>query len=192
MSGRRSLLNRPLLLLATLATLVLAGAGPVSAATPPDIEQGQHGDVLWNDSSVTPPVTCRYKNSGPYKLYRLVARPPKVWWPDTDSAPNQHGKVTWQVRIQVATSPAGPWSTVYRGPRIKKTAYEGSYDTTKSAKWGTQVIDWNKPGPAKLYRVAYRVNWLTLGSVTHWVGYYKYGGTVPGSSVDYCYNRIAI
>ncbi|MFN8623447.1 MAG: hypothetical protein U0869_22135 [Chloroflexota bacterium] len=199
MSTRRSLLSRPLVLVAMLGALVLGGAAPVAASVPSEVVNGQHGEYVVDDFSATPLVTCRYAHpsTNVYKLDRFVARPPRVWWPDTTSTPNQHGTVSWQVRIQTATGPGGPWSVAYAGPKVKRTAYEGAYDNAKKAPFTAQTIPWSKPGNMKLWRIVYKIVWYNgngtfKGSVTHWIGYYKYGGKVSGASADYCENITAV
>lgn len=192
MSTTRSHRLRPLVILCALAVL-LVGAAPAAAA-PPEVVKGQHGHYLFNDFENAPLVNCRYSGTNPAKLDKFVVKRPLAWWSDLGPG-TQSGMVGWQIRIQAAATPSGPWTTVYTTTTVKKTAKEDSplYDPADAAAFTTRGIPWSQSG-TKVYRVASKVFWYFpggTGRVTHWMSWYKQTGTLGGPVADYCLNRLS-
>jgi hypothetical protein len=144
-----------------------------------DTETGQHGHYLFKDDSSTYGATCVYSGSGPYKLVQIVVKAPSLWWPDTNSGNNrEHGKVGWQLSVQISTPGAyGPWHTLYVNPGEVKTAYEDQppYDKADSANLATWTLNINgsyKHKPNAYARIVHEAFWYngdgsTMGTVTH-------------------------
>ena len=188
-------IRRSALILGAVAALMVTAVAPAAAA-PPDSTTGQIGHYVVPENEVNPTVNCRYDGS-PDTLDKFVAKPPKVWWPDTNSSNDtQRGTVGWRIRIQQATNPdTGPWSKTYQSSVIKKTAFEDQpfEDAADAAPFTTRSILWNRSG-AKSYRVIYVLYWYNgngtiNGSAKHWISYYKQTGDANGTFVGYCRNQ---
>src|SRR3954468_6820114 len=83
--------------------LAVAGAAvfATSGLTLADSESGQHGHYAFKDDASTGGATCVYSTAG--KLTEIVVKPPSLWWPDTDSGNNnEHGRVGWQLAVQIS------------------------------------------------------------------------------------------
>lgn len=191
-------LRRPWLALSTAAVLLLGSAVPAAA----DTTTGQVGHYRIDDLEGDEIVNCRYNDaSGTPKLDKFVAKPPKVWWPDTDSGnDNQSGTVGWRLVIQKTPNPdTGPWSTTYTSGWVKKTAKEDQpfQDAADAAPFTGRGIRWNRTGNNTVFRVIYVLRWYrpngtTLGTAKHTVRYYNITGDGNGDFIGGCSNKLLI
>jgi hypothetical protein len=188
--------RRSFLTLGAVLALTVAGALPAAAAT----TTGQVGHFAIGDVEGAEIVNCRYNDaSGTPKLDKFVAKPPKVWWPDTDSGnDNQQGKVGWRIVIQKTGNPdTGPWSTTYRSTWVKKTAREDQpfQDAADAAPFTARGILWNRTGNNTVFRVIYVLRWYrangtVMGTAKHTVVYYNITGDGNGDFIGGCSNKL--
>ena len=189
-------LRRPFLAMGAVLALTIAGAVPAAAGT----VTGQVGHYVISDVEGNEIVNCRYNDaSGTPKLDRIVARPPKVWWPDTNSSKDdQKGKVGWRIVIQKTGNPdTGPWTTTYTSTWVKKTAREDQpfQDPADAAPFTARGIPWSRSGNNTVFRVIYVLRWFkpngsTLGTAKHTVVYYNITGDGNGEFVGGCSNKL--
>ena len=189
-------IRRSFLTLGAVLALTIAGAVPAAA----DTTTGQVGHYFIDDNETNEIVNCRYNEvAGTPKLDKFVAKPPKVWWPDTDSGnDNQQGKVGWRILIQKTANPdTGPWSTTYTSSWVKKTAREDQpfQDAADAAPFTARGILWNRSGANTVFRVVYVLRWFkpngtTMGTVKHRVVYYNLTGDGSGTGVGGCANKL--
>ncbi len=177
------------------ALLAVAGAAlfATSGVAFADTETGQIGHYVFKDDATKYGATCVYSGSGPYKLTQIIVKAPWLWWPDTNSDNNrEHGKVGWQLSVQIAKAGAyGPWHTLYMAPTQVKTAHEDQppYDKADRARLPKMTLNINggyKHKPNAYARVAHDAFWYasngsTMGTVTHEQFYYKWQN-VPGQT----------
>jgi len=196
MVGLRRFSWRSVLSVGLASALTVFGTGIAAA----DSGHGQHGNYLFIDGDASHTgATCVY--TGPQtKLTSLIVKPPKVWWPDTDSSnERQHGTVGWRAIAQKATDPVnGPWTFVKRSPIQKKVAYEDQtapYGDSTKAPFTKATLSWSAPHSPLVYaRVVVKAFWYHHdGSVMGWqkhpVVYYHYKyGTINGTFTNECNN----
>jgi len=160
---------------------VLALGTPVSA----DSTTGQTGNYLFTDAMATPGAKCVYVDEGGTAyIHTFTVKPPKVWWPDTDSnSDTQHGKVGWRFTVE---QNQGSWVKVKQSSIQKATAYEDSqnpYGSSTKANFSKMSLNINAHNyPFGEFRVTvkafwYKANGSVLGTASHTVYWYKYGGT---------------
>lgn len=191
-------LRRPWLILAAAVAMLASSVAPALAA-PPEIVTGQHGHYLFNDSSEAPLANCKYSGSNPWKLVKIVAKPPPAWWSDLDSNKRDKGTIGLQIALQENNATADlTWKTVDKSPMVKKTAYEDKplYDTADAAPFGAVGINYAFKAD-RTYRIIYVLVWYwpngTKGKVKHWPGWYNFTGTAPkGTPADWCASRIKL
>jgi hypothetical protein len=170
---------------------VLALAAPVSA----DSTTGQTGNYLFTDSMSTPGVRCYYvEESGIAYIHQFTAKPPSLWWPDTNSSINtQHGKVGWRFIVQQNQS--GNWVQVKKSAIQKATAYEDSqnpYGAGTKAPLTKMSLTLNAHnfefGGFRVLVKAfwYRHNGSVMGTASHVVDWYKYAGTSTQTVEGFC------
>jgi hypothetical protein len=172
--------------------LALAGAALFATAgvAAADTESGQIGHYNFKDNQSKPNATCIYSGSSHYSLNQIVVKAPSVWWPDTNSSNNrEHGRVGWQISVQISLPGAyGPWKTLYMTEVDKKRAYEDQppYDKADKAplaQWTLNIPASNYNGKPNAYaRVVPMLFWYagdgsTMGSVTHDQTNYKWQNT---------------
>ena len=182
------------------ALVAIAGAAlfATSGVALADTESGQHGHYVFKDDPSTGGATCVYTGSGPYKLVQIVVKAPLLWWPDTNSSnKREHGKVGWQVSVQISTPGAyGPWHTLYSTIPQQKTAYEDqpAYDKADSPRLATWTLAINgsyKHKPNAYARIEheafwYNPDWSIMGTVTHEQLNYKWQNVSNGGSTGAC------
>ncbi len=180
---------------ALLLSVATAGSASAGSGYPADQENGQHGHYLFNDGSAHGGVICRYAGSSPsWTLTSMVVRPPKVWWPDTDSSNHtQHGRVGWRVVVQRYDYIDNIWTKAYASPTQKATAYEdqdGLYGAGTKAPFTKRTLT-NIPSGTPMLRVAVKVIWFradhtVLGWAKHWDRYYIRRWDQPDEPVHDC------
>lgn len=177
--------SRLITAVALASALTMALSGVVAAA---DIVVGQHGHYIFTDGNTTSTAgaNCRYymQNSSTWRIYRIVARPPSVWWMDTNSdITTQHGRVGWRVIILHKSMASSTWLVLKRSGVQFATAYEDQlnpYGSSTKAPFTRIAVDFN--GGA--YEVSHqfmariRVNWYRAdgsirGYAIHDVQYYN-------------------
>lgn len=188
--------RRSLLVMGAVLALTIAGALPAAAGT----STGYVGHFDIGDVEGAEIVNCRYDDaSGTPKLDKFVAKPPKVWWRNTDSGnDNEQGKVGWRIVIQKTGNPeTGPWSTTYRSTWVKKTAREDQpfHDAADAAQLTARGILWDRSGNNTVFRVIYRLRWYrpngtVLGSAKHTVVFYNITGDGNGDLIGGCANKL--
>ena len=160
---------------------VIALSSPVSA----DSTTGLTGHFLFTDSSGTPGAKCTYVIEQPSNLafiHKFTVKPPKGWWPDTNSSiNNQHGKVGWRFILEETTN-GTDWVTVKHSSVQKATAYEDSqnpYGSATKASFSKMALTINAHNyPYGEFRVTvtaywYKANGSQLGSASHTVEWYR-------------------
>lgn len=197
--------RRTLLMPAVLVCLILAGAAPATAYTPPgDKETGQHAHYDFVDYATTSHdgrIDCTYRSlsSGSLRLKSFRVRPPRAWWYDTNSdTTHEHGTVGWRFRIQQTTDPDDdPWTTIYSSSIQKRTAHEDhpGYSDGDKASFTTRSKSWSS-SKTVYFRIKVTVYWYrssgsVKGSVDHWYNLYdpSYGG---GPAFGYCRNKVPV
>lgn len=196
MVGRRRSASRAVLSLGLAATLAILGSGVAAA----DSAHGQTGNHLFIDGDATHTgATCVY--TGPQtKLTSLILKPPKVWWPNTNSAnERQHGTVGWRAIVQkTQDSVNGPWTVAKKSSVQKKVAYEDQtvpYGDSTKAPFTKKTLSWSAPQSPLIYvRVIVQALWYKAdGSVLGWqkhpIVWYHYAyGASSGTFTNQCNN----
>lgn len=176
---------------AVLMTIALSGVAAADSVT------GQHGNYIFVDghSQSTTGASCKYTDVGnfTYDIYKMVARAPQVWWPNTDSGnTTQHGRVGWKFSIYHKTPAALTWTLLKSSSVQKKTAYEDQlapYSLATKAPFtnlSLSITAGNFPATelfmARVKVLWYRPDGTVKGSVTHDVQEYKWmsGTTLQG------------
>jgi hypothetical protein len=201
----RQSINRFLAGTALAVAAILGTSGVVLAD---DVETGQHGHYSWHESDAgKEAVRCIYaQNGNVYTLRKILVRAPYLWWPDTSTTTNQHGRVAYRTWLRVdLDSSNGPWSQIKKSPLHYGTAYEDSpaYDLADEAslemhEWAFTASDYSGY-PNAYVTVRIKALWYTpggsvLGTVTRDISYYKprYGPTNWGLAVDACKIRFVM
>jgi hypothetical protein len=183
---------------AVLLSIALSG---VAAA---DTAVGQHGNYVFvdGDSTTTTGATCKYADAGnlTFDVYKIVARAPKAWWPDTNSSiTTQHGRVGWRFSVYHKTPAASSWTLLKTSSTQKATAYEDQLtpygDSTKApfTNMGMLISGKNFPATelfmAKVKVLWYRADGTVKGSVTHDVAWYRWLTNIDSSINSNCVRR---
>jgi hypothetical protein len=188
------------------ASVLSIGFSGVAAA---DTVSGQVGHFIFTDgnSTTTAGAKCRYTQTDPntWRIYRIVARAPKVWWPDTSSTSNtQHGRVGWRVILKYRHSGDTAWTVLKKSAIQYATAYEDHplYDSADKAPFTKIAVDFNGSNFAvgDQFMVTDRVNWYrkdgsVRGYATHDVFYYNQivsGSSFGVTGVGYCVDAFQV
>lgn len=175
-SIRWSALHRMFLPLA-LAVAAMLGTSSLAYA---DTESGQHGNYSFADDLTNFGVTCVYSGGATRRLTQVIAKPPSLWWPNTNTNNNtQHGKTGWRVLVQLSTAGGyGPWTTLSKSAIKTAIAYEDqpAYDPSDKAPFSKIKLAFD-PTPylsnsnAHVHMVIkafwYKPDGSLMGSVTH-------------------------
>lgn len=163
------------------ATLSIGLTGVVAA----DNVVGQTGHYLFTDGSGEPGAGCLYRQTDAHtwRLFRIVVRPPMVWWPDTNADINrQHGRVGWRVIVWHKAPADSSWTLLTRSPIQRAIAYEDqpAYDPADRAPFTRIRVDINGAAfpVSEQFRATVKAMWFrrdgtVRGYVTHDVQYYR-------------------
>jgi hypothetical protein len=130
MNGTRRIFRSKFRRLSVSAALASVACLVVAQIALADVEVGSAGNYQWPDAAANSSgATCRYtrdtNDPDVWWLTRIVAKPPTVWWPDSNAeSTTEHGRVGWQFFIEYHDGVewnAGPASTIQ-----KATAYEST------------------------------------------------------------------
>lgn len=172
-------ITRPALLALAVAVSLLASATGVLADTPVS-HSGVFGAHYLQDTFEYAGVHCHYSNPGP-DLDRIRVRFPIVYARDL-SAGRDSQEVGWRFNLQSSPTSSGPWTTIYRSPVERLSAFDDSpalfHGKTYSLHGEFGV----------LYRVLIGMRWYAVGgntiegNVTHRVDYHAYAIGYPAAS----------
>jgi hypothetical protein len=183
---------------AVLLSIAFSG---VAAA---DTIVGTHGNYIFvdGDSTSTTGATCRYSDVGnlTFDIYKMVARAPQVWWPDTNSSiTTQHGRVGWKFSIYHKTPAASTWTLLKSTSVQKKTAYEDQLapygQATKAPFTNMSLLISGSSFPTtELFKARVKVFWYRAdgtvkGSVMHDVQWYRWLTNIDSSINSNCVRR---
>jgi len=194
------------------AAAVLAGAlslalsGVVAADT--IVGTIGHYDMTDGTTPSTAGAACLYATPGGgiYNIYRIVARKPSVWWPNTNaSISGQHGQVGWQLIVRYKRPLSSTWTLLKKSDIQKAIAYEDApaYDLNDRAPFTNLWVNINYANFSEAntqFKASVKVLWYKAdgtvrGSVTHAVQYYVVKGDGFNSYVfgsSYCWRSFAV
>jgi hypothetical protein len=199
--GRSALARRSSRLFSAIVLAAAASVG-LTGVVAADSVSGVTGHYVPYDGVYTNGAICKYTpvGGGSYRIYRIVARPPSVWWPNRNSlSTTEHGRVGWRAIVQ--HKPAGTW-VLYRKSAIQyATAYEDSvnpYGSSTKAPFTKIPVDIS-PGSMDTFRVVvkawwYRTDGSILGWFKHTVKQYqiRFGTSIWGTVDEQCYTSAGI
>jgi len=176
----------------SLAASLVANGGPAAAWQRIGPEHGLVGAYAMVDNSVHPSsagALCHYVGSPTdyfrsMRIHHPVARARNV------SGHKDHQLVGWRTKLQRATSPSGPWTTIRVSGEEKATAYD-----TATAVFHDKTLSWQSSSPSLIYRALVVINWYRSGSVeghvTLRVEFYRYDAPDASPTFvqqDHCQN----
>jgi hypothetical protein len=163
-------LRRPFALLLAAAALALpAPSAFAGEPIPPEKQTGSVGPTLIVDGPAMTAATCRYSDTLPLKLRSVIVKPPKVYWPDTNSdVDNQHGKVRHRVIVQRSTDGGSTWS-LYRASAVQ-SAIAGEKVAAPLTK---RTVSISLASKTTVFRVVSKIQWIrpngsVRGTLLHW------------------------
>jgi hypothetical protein len=162
-------------LLVSAAALLLSAQAALAAGPTMPAEQttGSVGPYAILDGSSLTAAICRFTDAEPLKLQRIVVKPPKVQWPDTNADNDlQHGRVRHRIVVQRSIDEGQTW-TFYRAS-TPQTAVAFESTAAPLTKRSVAISIGNKD--AQL-RVLSKIEWLRVdgsvrGTLLHW---YEHG-----------------
>jgi hypothetical protein len=173
-----------ILIVGGLVAALVANGGPAAAWQLVGTQHGLVGAYGMVDNSDHPynaGALCHYVGSPTDYFRSMRIRHPAAWARDV-SQNEDHQLVGWRAKLQRATSPSGPWSTIRVSGEEKETAYD-----TATAMFHNKKLYWQSPNPSLLYRALVVIKWYRAGAVeghvTLRVEYYRYDA--PDASPDY-------
>ena len=187
--------SRAVVSLGLAATLAIFGSEVAEA----DSTHGQTGNYIFIDGAPSNTgATCVY--TGPnVKLTSIIVKPPKVWWPNTNSSnERQHGTVGWRAIVQTSPTGTAPWTFAKKSSIQKKIAYEDQtapYGDSTKAPFTKKTLSWNAPQSPTIYvRVVVQAIWYHRdGTVMGWwkhpiMDYHFTYGVYSGTFTNECNN----
>jgi len=126
-----------------------------------------------SDTRSSPGALCTYDGGSPRRRVFVPVHMPLIYWPDTHAGRTDGGTVGWQIELQVAPSPSGPWRIAYASSITTGTASEH-----RAARVAKHAINWRVFRGHAWYRVLDRAIWYRsdgsrLATRTHLVGWYR-------------------
>ena len=172
------------LIVGSLAAALVANGAPAAAWQLVGAEHGLVGAYAMVDKSDHPAnagALCHYVGSPTDYFRSMRVRHPAAWARDL-SHNEDHQLVGWRAKLQRATSPSGPWTTIRVSDEEKAIASD-----TATASFHGKTLSWQSPDPSVLYRALVVIKWyragLVEGHVTLRVEFYRYDA--PDASPDY-------
>lgn len=166
---------RKVLIVGSLASALVANGGPAAAWQLVGAEHGRVGAYGMVDNSAHPynaGALCHYVGSPTDYFRSMRVHHPAAWARDV-SQNEDHQLVGWRAKLQRATSPSGPWTTIRVSSEEKATAYD-----TATAAFHGRTLSWQSPNSSVVYRALVLIKWyragLVEGHVTLRVEFYRY------------------
>ena len=125
------------------------------------------------DTRSSPGAICTYDGGSPRRRVYVPVPMPLISWPDTHAGRTDSGTVGWQIELQVAPSPSGPWRVAYTSSITKGTASE-----RRAAHVPKLGINWRVLRGHAWYRIRDRAIWYRsdgsrIATRTHLVQWYR-------------------
>lgn len=125
------------------------------------------------DTRSSPGAICTYDGGSPRRRVFVPVHMPLIYWPDTHAGRTDGGTVGWQIELQVASSPSGPWRIAYTSSVTRGTASEH-----RAARVAKHAINWRVLRGHAWYRVRDRAIWYRsdgsrVATRTHFVQWYR-------------------
>ena len=125
------------------------------------------------DGPRTPGAFCTYDAADPRRRVFVPVHMPFIYWPDTHAGRTDSGTVGWQIQLQVAPTPQGPWRVAYTSSITTGTATD-----RRAADVAKHAINWRVIRGQAYYRIQdraiwYRPNGSRLASRTQLVHWYQ-------------------
>src|SRR4249919_1686471 len=98
--------------------------GSASHARTTTVASAHRIDYPWHitDSKASPGAFCTYDNGDPRRRVFVPVHMPFIYWPNTHRGHTDRGTVGWQIQLQVAPTPNGPWRAAYTSSITTGTA----------------------------------------------------------------------
>ena len=178
MSAVATLISAISMFLGSLAAPVAATVDhpkPQPQARSAGVASASHVAYPWHvtDSVTSPGAFCTYDNGDPRRRVFVPVHMPLIYWPDTHSGRTDRGTVGWQIQLQVAPTPNGPWRAAYTSSITTGTATDGH-----AANVAKHAINWRVIQGHAWYRIQDRAIWYRsdgsrLATRTRFVHWYQ-------------------
>jgi hypothetical protein len=126
-----------------------------------------------HDSASSPRAFCTYDGGDRRRRVFVPVHMPLIFWPNTHAGRQDHGRVGWQIDLQVAPTPSGAWRLAYRS-----SITTGIATDSRAASIAKHAINWRVLRGHAWYRVRVRAIWYRtdgsrLATRTHLIQWYQ-------------------